>query len=73
MILWNLSLILSRVQQTNILKKGGIKINTKKSLILKIHDIMEPLPDFVARPANQPSVPNICELDQLLSGILQIL
>ena len=34
---------------------------------------IEPLPDFVARPANRPSVPSICEIDQLFSGILQIL
>ena len=54
-------------------QKGSIKIKTKKSLILRIHDIIEPLPDLVARPANVPSVPRVCELDQLLSGVLQIL
>ena len=43
------------------------------SLILRIHDIVEPLPDFVAHPANRPSVPSVCELDQLLRGTLQIL
>ena len=37
------------------------------------HDIVEPLPDFVARPANRPSVQSVCELDQLLRGILQLL
>ena len=57
----------------NILKKGSIKIKTKKSLILRIHDIIKPLPDFVARPANRLSVTSVCELDQLLSGVLQIL
>ena len=56
-----------------ILKKGSIKIKTKKSLILRVHDIIEPLPDFVARPANRPSVPSVCEIIQLLSGILQIM
>ena len=54
-------------------QKGSIKIKNKKSLILRIHDIIEPLPDLVARPANRPSVPRACELDQLLSGVLQIL
>ena len=48
-------------------------MKTKKSLILRVHDITETLPDIVARPAIRPSVPSICELDQLLSGILQIL
>ena len=43
------------------------------SLILRIHGIVEPPPDFVRRPANRPSVPSICDLDQLLGGILQIL
>ena len=60
-------------QKQNILKKGSIKIKTKKSLILRVHDIIRPLPDFAARPANRRSVPVICELDQLLNGILQIL
>ena len=54
-------------------EKGSFKIKTKKSLILKIHDVIEPLPEFVARPANWPGVPSVCELDQLLSEILQIL
>ena len=48
-------------------------MKTKKSLILRIHDIMEPLPYFVSRPANRPSVPSVCESVQLLSGVLQIL
>ena len=49
-------------------------MKTKKSLILRVHDSIEPLPDFVKRPANRPtSVPTICDLDQLLSEILQIL
>ena len=48
-------------------EKGSIKIKTKKSLVLRIHDIIEHLPDFVARSANRPSVPSICELDQSLS------
>ena len=61
------------MQKQNILKKGSIKIKTKKSLILRIHDIIKPLPDFLARTANQPIVPVIYELDQLLNGILQIL
>ena len=60
-------------QKQNILKKGSIKITTKKFLILGVQDIIEPLPDVVARPANQPSVPSICEWDEFLSGILQIL
>ena len=55
------------------MKKGSIKIKTKKYLTLTVHDIMEPLPDFAACPAQRPSVPRICELDQLLNGILQIL
>ena len=55
-----------------ILKKGGIKIKTKKSLILRIQDIVDRPPDFVLRPANQPSVPSVCELDQLFRGLLQI-
>ena len=55
------------------MKKGSIKIKTKKSLILRILDIIEPRPDSVARPANPPSYPNVCDLDQLLSGVLQIL
>ena len=57
----------------NILKLGTIKIKTKKFLILRVHDIIKPLPEFVGRPENQPSVPKICQLDQLLSGILQML
>ena len=57
----------------NILKKGSIKTKTKKSLILRVHDIIEPLTDFFAGAGNRPSVPSICELIQLLSGILQIL
>ena len=57
----------------NILKKGSIKIRTKKSLILRVQDIIEPLPDSFGRPANRPSAPIICNLDQLLTGILQIL
>ena len=40
---------------------------------LKVHDNIEPLPDFAARPANRPSVPSICESDQMLSGNLKIL
>ena len=48
-------------------------MKTKKSLILRIHDFVEPLPGFVARPENRPSVPIVCELDQLLRGLLQIL
>ena len=48
-------------------------METKKSLILRVQGIVEPFPDFVARPANRPSVPIVCELDQLLRGILQIL
>ena len=48
-------------------------MKTKKSLFLRIHDIIEPLPDFVSRPANRPIDPSVCELDQLLSGVLQIL
>ena len=55
------------------MKKGSIKIKTKKSLNLRIHDIIEPLPDFVARPANRPSVPSDCNFGQLLSRILQII
>ena len=55
------------------MKKGSIKKKTQKSLILRIIDIVEPLNDFVARPANLPSVPSVCELEQLLRGILQIL
>ena len=55
------------------MQKGSIKMKTKKSLILRVHHIIEPLPDFVLRTANQPSVPSICELEPLLSGILQIL
>ena len=43
------------------------------SLILRVHDIIKPFPDFVAHPANRPSVPSVCEIVQLLSGILQIL
>ena len=50
-----------------------MKIKSKKYLILRIHDIVEPLPYFVARPASQPSVPNVCESDYLLREILQIL
>ena len=42
-------------------------------MLLRVLDITETLPDIVARPEIQPSVPTICELDQLLSGILQIL
>ena len=57
----------------NVLKKGSIKIKTKKCLILRIHDIIQPLPNFIAHPANLPSVPSIYELDQLLSGIHQTL
>ena len=34
---------------------------------------IEPLPDFFAPPGNQSRVPIICELDQLLCEILQIL
>ena len=54
------------------MKKASIK-KTKKPLILRFHDVVEPLPDFVARTANRPSVPSVCELEQLLRGILQIL
>ena len=61
------------MQKQNILKNGSNEIKTKKSLIPRIHDIIEPLPDFVARPPNRSSVPSVCELDQLLSGVLQIL
>ena len=46
-------------------KKAAPK-KTKKSLILRIYDIVEPLP-------NPPGVPSVCKLDQLLRGILQIL
>ena len=56
-----------------MLKKDSIKIKSKKSLTLRFHDIIKPLPDSVARPANRPSFPIICELEQLLSGIVQIL
>ena len=56
-----------------MLKKGSIKIKTRKSLTLRVHDITELLPDFVARPGNRPSFPSICKLEQLVSGILQIL
>ena len=48
-------------------------MKTEKSLILRNHDITEPLPDFVTHPANRPSDQSVCELDQLLSGILQVL
>ena len=48
-------------------------MKTKNSLILRVHDIFEPLSDFFAHPANRPSVPSSCEREQLLSGILQIL
>ena len=51
------------------MKKGSIKLSTNESLILRVHDIIKPLPDFVARS----SVPVICDLDQLLSGILQVM
>ena len=57
----------------NILKKGSIKTKIKKSPILRVHDIIEPLTDLFAGAANRLIVPNICELIQLLSGILQIL
>ena len=56
-------------QKQNILKKGSIKIKTKKSLILRLHDDVENLPDFVAGRENRPSVPSVCELDQMLRGI----
>ena len=55
------------------MKKGSIKINTKTSLILRIDDIIEPLPDFFARPAKLPNLASGCEFDKLLSGNLQIL
>ena len=55
------------------MKKGSNKIKTKKLLILRVHDIIKILPDFVAHPANRPSVSIICQLDPLLSRILQIL
>ena len=68
-----MSVINIKKQKQNILKKVSIKKKTKKSLILRIHDIVEPLPDFLAQPANREVVPSVCELDQFLRGILQIL
>ena len=45
----------------------------KKSPILRVHDFNKSLLDYVARPAKRPRIPITCELDQLLSGVLQIL
>ena len=53
------SLINIKKQKQNNLKKGSIKIKPKKSLILRIHDIVEPLTDFVAGPKNRQNVPSV--------------
>ena len=37
-----------------------------KSLILRIHDNIEPLPDFFARPANRPSVPSFLRVRSIV-------
>ena len=60
-------------QNQNNLKKGSIKIEIKKILIVGIHDNIKPIPDCAEPPTNSSSVPIVCELDRLLSGTLQIL
>ena len=67
--------MLSVVKRTkaNYFEKRRHQKKIKKSLIRRVHDNTEPLPDFVARPLDKPNVPSFCGLDQLLSGILQIL
>ena len=45
----------------------------KNFLILRTHDNIKPIPDFVACPVDYPGVPSACEWDQLLSEILQII
>ena len=42
-------------------------------MILGMHDNIELIPDIAARPKNRPSIQSVCELDQLLFEILQIL
>ena len=42
-------------------------------LIVRIHVNIKLSPDFAARPRNCPSVPNVCELIEMSSQILQIL
>ena len=59
-------------QKQNNLKKVA-SIEKPKSLILRAHDIIKLLLDFVELPANREILPITCEFDQLLSGILQIL
>ena len=54
-------------------KKAVSKQKNKKSLIPRVHDIIGHLPDFAAHQANRPRNQSICELEQFLSGILQLL
>ena len=59
-----MSVVISKKTKAKFFEtKGSIKIKTKESLILRIHDIVEALRDFVARPENRSSVPSVCELD----------
>ena len=67
-----LSVINIKKTEAKYFEKASIKIKTKKPLILRIHDVVEPLPNFVARPANRLSGPSVCELEQLSGGILKI-
>ena len=55
----------------NLLKFTKALLRIKKFLIVKIHGIIKPIPDFAVRPKICPSVPMVSELDQL-SEILQI-
>ena len=48
-------------------------MKTEKFPIVRNSDNIKPIPDSATRPTNQPSAPRICELDQLLSEILQML
>ena len=60
-------------QNQIILKKGSLKIEIKKFLTVRTHDNIKPIPDSAAPPTKRSSAPNVCELDRLLSGLLQIL
>ena len=57
-------------RKQKILKKAA---QNKKFLIARIHDNIKFINNFSARPIDRPSIPIVCEIDQLLSETLQII
>ena len=57
-------LLTLRKPEQNFLKKAAPK-KIEKFLFVKIHDIIKPIPDFIARPKNWQSFKCVCKWDQV--------